>query len=185
MMARYRSRSTATARRAAAVLLACCGIAACIAPAASPALVDLRTPEPAAAPAGTAPARVPESGPTRALPAPDDAVRLLAQMRQLIGNAACHSDAQCRTLAIGAKACGGPEAYLVWSTQSTDPTPLQRLAAQHRQAREAHNQRQGLASDCAVVPEPAVRCMPLPGDNVGGQCRAATGPGSAQRLHER
>ncbi len=61
--------------------------------------------------------------------APAGAEAPMEKIRALIGDAACDSDAQCRTIAIGAKACGGPEAYLAWSTKRTDATALREAAA--------------------------------------------------------
>ena len=42
----------------------------------------------------------------------------------LIGDAACASDAECRTIGVGARACGGPQSYRAWSTRRTDAAAL-------------------------------------------------------------
>ena len=49
---------------------------------------------------------------------------LLAHIRNEIGTAPCSGDAQCRTLPLGVKACGGPQAWLPWSTQMGHPEAL-------------------------------------------------------------
>jgi hypothetical protein len=92
--------------------------------------------------------------------APADATALLREIGQQIGDAACDADAQCHTLAIGAKACGGPEAYLAWSGKVTRGAPLAELAARHRAAREIENARNRLQSNCALVPDPGAVCRP-------------------------
>jgi hypothetical protein len=109
----------------------------------------------------------------------DPTLELRREIERLIGDAACRDDGQCRALPLGAKPCGGPEAYVAWSTASTDARQLEALAARYREARSARNQRLGLVSDCAVVPEPPVRCVPVAGANAGGRCQAAAVRGGA------
>jgi hypothetical protein len=87
-----------------------------------------------------------------------------SRVNSLIGEAACDSQSQCRTVGIGARPCGGPESWLAWSTKGTDARALQdAVQAQAQAAREA-NQRSGLASDCRVRPEPTAVCRPRAGD---------------------
>ena len=74
-----------------------------------------------------------------------------------IGGAACTTDAQCRTVAVGRKSCGGPQAYLPFSTQATDPQRLQALAEQYTQAQSQADA--GRASTCSVVTDPGAACI--------------------------
>jgi hypothetical protein len=80
------------------------------------------------------------------------------RIRAAIGTAACTADAQCKALAFGEKACGGPAQYLAYSTQGTDVKALESLAAQHRKASVDFNKASGRMSDCMVVVEPALAC---------------------------
>ncbi len=82
-----------------------------------------------------------------------------AQMQQLVGDAACSADNQCRTVGWGAKACGGPERWIAWSTQRTDGAALQALADRHAAARRGEQQRKGMVSTCSIVPDPGARCI--------------------------
>lgn len=101
-----------------------------------------------------------------------DASALEAQLRGLIGDAACVSDDQCRTVAFGAKACGGPQGYLAWSTLHTDATALAATAEQYAARRRADNQREGRVSDCAMVADPGAYCAPAPSGAAGQRaCR--------------
>ncbi|MCW5634226.1 MAG: hypothetical protein KIT17_12910 [Rubrivivax sp.] len=94
-----------------------------------------------------------------------------------IGDAACRDDSQCRALPLGSKPCGGPEGYLAWSTLDTGARELEALATRYREARVARNRQLGLVSDCAVVPEPAVRCVAAAAGVAGsGTCRVVPGP---------
>ena len=52
-----------------------------------------------------------------------------AAIRALIGDAACDSNAQCHAVGIGARACGGPSAYLAWSSLRTDASETPTLRA--------------------------------------------------------
>ena len=136
-----------------------------------------------ATPAGSLPVAAPESGspashtaPPRGAASADASNAAYAELARAVGRAACSDDAQCRTLALGSKPCGGPEGYMAWSVAATDARQIEALALRYQQARQARNQRLGLVSDCAMVPEPAVRCVPAAGSAAaGGQCRTLPG----------
>lgn len=89
---------------------------------------------------------------------PADVATLQDQIRDAIGDPVCTADSQCRTLAVGHKACGGPEAYKVWSTQVSNGPRLLALAEAHRQARREEAAQSGRVSDCAMVVDPGARC---------------------------
>ena len=95
----------------------------------------------------------------KAEPAPrGDGVPLLRAIQSEIGTAVCDDDSQCRSAGVGMKPCGGPEAYLAWSSKVTDRTRLEALLAQHRDARRRENERSGVASDCRVTTDPGAVC---------------------------
>lgn len=82
------------------------------------------------------------------------------QIGQLIGKGHCKKDADCRTLAIGLKACGGPEAYLAWSTANTDAQLLVAAAQRYANERRLQLDKPGaLASNCALVSDPGAHCV--------------------------
>jgi hypothetical protein len=99
------------------------------------------------APAKTAPRAAPQ------------AAALRQQLTELIGDARCTDDTQCRTLPLGAKACGGPEAWLAWSTLQTQEEPLVSLGKQFADARRTEVQKQGLLSNCMMVVDPGAQCV--------------------------
>ena len=86
------------------ILILLLGCAACTTQAQDPARKDARAGTPAAAKA-----------------APGDT---LSRIRALVGDASCTESGQCRTLPIGAVACGGPQDYLPYSTSRTDEKAL-------------------------------------------------------------
>jgi hypothetical protein len=87
-----------------------------------------------------------------------DAQALFRQIRDEIGEPTCSSAAQCRSTPVGHKACGGPEAYVVWSTTVSDGTRLRQLIDAYTRARQDDNQRSGRISDCSMVTDPGARC---------------------------
>lgn len=95
------------------------------------------------------------SGNATAVTAAQQARQSLAQA---IGEAPCQRDAQCHTVAVGAKACGGPEAYLPWSSQTADAARIQALADLYTQAQTA-GVPAGRMSTCSVVTDPGAACV--------------------------
>lgn len=112
--------------------------------------------------AGLALASCAQTPPTAAPEA--ESVRLGRELRTLIGPAACSSDAQCRTVPVGAKACGGPAGYWAWSTQNTDAEALKALAARQADAHRHEIEASGLRSNCAMAVDPGAAC-------VAGRCQ--------------
>jgi len=90
-------------------------------------------------------------------PAPGNA-GLLAQIQAEVGTAACDSTQQCQTIAIGAKACGGPERYLAWSNKSSDGKQLTALAQAQAEASRKQQQADGMMSTCSIVTDPGATC---------------------------
>lgn len=82
----------------------------------------------------------------------------LAKIRALIGDASCTDGSQCHTLALGARPCGGPQAYLPWSSATTDGAALAVLGEQFRQERQAAIAASGEMSDCRFLPDPGAVC---------------------------
>ena len=99
-----------------------------------------------------------QTTPPPAATAEPEATRLASELRALIGAAACSKDSQCRTLAVGAKACGGPGGYWAWSSAGMDEGRLRKLAERQSQAAAAENARSGMLSNCSVVTDPGARC---------------------------
>jgi len=93
-----------------------------------------------------------------ATPAPTQAA-LLEQIQSEVGNAACDSTQQCQTIAIGAKACGGPERYLAWSNKNNDGKKLKALAYAQAEASRRQQQNDGLLSTCSIITDPGASCV--------------------------
>lgn len=106
-------------------------------------------------------------------PAEPESQRLARELRALIGPAACTADSQCRSLPVGAKACGGPAGYWAWSTKDGDAQRITDLAARQAEAQRHEIEASGLRSNCALLADPGVAC-------VAGRCQTppAAGPRS-------
>ena len=116
----------------------------------------------------------PSMAPVGAPPAGDLASSsLVAQIRSEIGDAACDGPQQCRSIAVGAKSCGGPEGYLAWSGKRTDEQRLKSLVEKHAASRKEENQRSGMLSTCVFETDPGATCQ-------AGRCiLGPRGPGAA------
>jgi len=131
-----------------ALLLASAACSSHVPPAASTAMAPAPATPPPAASSGRA----------------ADAAGLLAQIDAERGDAACDSDAQCHTVGVGAKACGGPERYVAWSSKHSDGLRLRALVEQHAQLRRVADAKSGMMSNCALEPDPGAAC-------VAGRCQ--------------
>jgi hypothetical protein len=106
-------------------------------------------------------------------PAPSGSDALWRQIQAELADDGCDNDGQCHSLGVGAKACGGPERYVAWSSRSQDGVRLRQLAERHAAARRAEDRRAGMMSTCSVTPDPGALCR-------AGHCVTGTpGPGGA------
>jgi hypothetical protein len=101
--------------------------------------------------------QAPHSPPSRAAPvkAQDGT---LARIRALAGTPSCSSDTECHSLPLGARACGGPESYLVWSSATTSEAEIQALGERYKEERRAANTAAGRVSTCQFLMNPGAVC---------------------------
>jgi hypothetical protein len=83
---------------------------------------------------------------------------LMAQIQAEIGEASCDNAQQCKTVAIGHKACGGPESYLAYSTKGNNEAKVTSLAAAYAAERKASNVASGRMSTCSMMMDPGATC---------------------------
>jgi len=99
----------------------------------------------------------------------NDLDSLRQAMAAAVGPASCRAKEQCRAVGVGAKPCGGPRSYLIYSTATTDSAALALIAQRYDAADARQNRVQGLVSDCTFLPPPQLEC-------VAGRCTGAAGP---------
>lgn len=109
---------------------------------------------------------------------PDFGVAWADDVVALIATPNCRVDADCATIAVGAKACGGPEAWLAWSRRVTDETTLRAVAARDAEAVRARLRAAGAVSDCRYVGDPGAMCVLGPEGGDGVCVLRATGTGA-------
>jgi hypothetical protein len=98
----------------------------------------------------------------------------LARIRALAANPGCSDDSQCHTLALGTRACGGPESYLPWSSAHTQQAEIQALGERYKEERRAANAASGAMSTCQFMPDPGAVCR-------AGTCQLGTGAAASAR----
>lgn len=91
------------------------------------------------------------------------------EARALARTEGCGGAAQCATVPVGAKACGGPRTHLVYCPATTDTAALNAKLRELAEAEEEYNRVNQIASDCMFVGPPEV-------ESVGGICRAVQTP---------
>jgi len=83
---------------------------------------------------------------------------LLQRIEAEVGLAACSSAAECRTLPIGSKACGGPARWIAWSSSASQEDRLQAWSQDLAQRQRQREAAEGRMSTCSVVPDPGAVC---------------------------
>ena len=92
-------------------------------------------------------------------PATGDLASVRAQLESTLnGAASCSADTDCRSVAVGAKACGGPTGYRAYSGKTASPDSVDALAQKERDlsaqaARASHE-----VSPCFMLADPGARC---------------------------
>lgn len=98
---------------------------------------------------------------------------LYQQIKTLVGDANASNASFCRKVGVGHRPCGGPESYLVYSSEGIDEPKLLALIAQYGSLRKAEHEASGMMSTCEMIPEPSVVWA-------NGQCKlGASGGGDA------
>jgi hypothetical protein len=92
-------------------------------------------------------------------------VALEDQAKALVKANGCTSADQCRTAAVGSRACGGPRYYLVYCSRTTDSAALYRKLDAIGEAEREYNTRYQIASTCEFRMPPTVALS-------GGSCQA-------------
>jgi hypothetical protein len=103
-----------------------------------------------------------EAAPAEARPSTFDPRRLDSVRAhldaELAKGASCSADAQCRSVAVGGKACGGPTGYRAYSVDGADPKTIESLAADERQLSQQEARASGRVSPCFMLADPGAHC---------------------------
>jgi hypothetical protein len=85
-------------------------------------------------------------------------VGLNGELSEIVSNNTCTASFQCKVLEVGARACGGPSKYIVYSTLSTAQEKAEQIAQKITQQEEVQNNAKGL-TDCLPVLEVQSLCI--------------------------
>jgi hypothetical protein len=85
--------------------------------------------------------------------------RMAGDFPRLVGAARCENVAQCRYIGIGAKSCGGPWDYLIYSILGTDTDLLESRVKHYNRLQAEANRRSGAVSPCTIPPLPVLGCL--------------------------
>jgi hypothetical protein len=90
----------------------------------------------------------------------DQKLSLLAKnIEEFAKNKACTGGDNCRTMAMGAKACGGPTNYIIYSLTKTDEKLLSEKVKQYTDFQKELNIKYNRVSDCLFLSPPTVDCL--------------------------
>ena len=94
-----------------------------------------------------------------------------AQLEDTLARAsACSADTECRSVATGGKACGGPTAYRAYSASKADPAKVEALARREHELAMSAARASGEVSACFMLADPGAHCE---------QHKCVTGPSGA------
>ncbi|MCO4320063.1 hypothetical protein [Aliidiomarina quisquiliarum] len=93
---------------------------------------------------------------TAPLPAAEGLAGLLSDIRATAGVAYAQNLSSCKLAEVGVKACGGPERYIIYSTEVADEQALLELISRYNEASAAFNRDSQLMSDCSIAPRPRI-----------------------------
>jgi len=97
---------------------------------------------------------------TSAAPAAGDLASVESQLDTTLAKAsACSADSECRTVAVGAKACGGPTGYRAYSGKAVSPDSVEALAQHERELAAAQARASHQVSPCFMLADPGARCV--------------------------
>ena len=96
----------------------------------------------------------------------DDRERLARMEQEIldyVGTPVCEGVSNCRFIGVGAKPCGGPWYWLIYSTVNVDSLRLAGMVTAYNEYNEDLNRKYGWVSDCSVPNVPDLDCQ-------GGRC---------------
>lgn len=88
-----------------------------------------------------------------------DTRQLQMRLERLTENKECQQDNQCKVIGVGARPCGGPDQYLIYSTLHTDEKMLSYTSERYQKLKKQQNEKLGLMSTCQMLMPPVSACI--------------------------
>ena len=94
-------------------------------------------------------------------PAVDDQKleQLGKEIQDFAKNKTCAGGDDCKTMAMGSKACGGPTSYIIYALSKTDEKQLSEKVKQYTDFQKELNIKHNRTSDCLFLSPPTVDCL--------------------------
>lgn len=92
-------------------------------------------------------------------PAAQDIETLKAQLEQLTQDKPCQQSAECRVLPVGHRACGGPDGFVIFSTQNNDAQTIENIVETISNLQRQRNIAEQRMSICQHLTVPAAQCI--------------------------
>ena len=106
------------------------------------------------------PPQISTGGAAAAAPAAGDLASVDARLEStLAGAAACTVNTECHSVAVGAKACGGPTSYRAYADKTVSTASVEALAQQERDLAAAAARASHQVSPCFMLADPGARCQ--------------------------
>ena len=77
----------------------------------------------------------------------------LTEINNFIATATCTNAGECRYIAYGSKACGGPQGYLLYP-EGVDEVKLKKMIAKYSENEDTYNKVNEIISDCSLPNPP-------------------------------
>ena len=84
---------------------------------------------------------------------------LYSQIIAISHYALCSSSMQCRSVAVGTKACGGANQYIAYSTAEADEQKFLALVQEYNRMQVLYQRLEDSISDCSILSDPGARCV--------------------------
>ncbi|WP_105189508.1 hypothetical protein [Pseudoalteromonas sp. T1lg48] len=81
------------------------------------------------------------------------------QIHELTADKSCDTSQQCQVVAVGSRACGGANEYLVFSTKTADAEQVKALAEAITVQERQFNLKTGAVSICEHLMRPSTQCQ--------------------------
>ena len=84
---------------------------------------------------------------------------LRKQVSKIEENNACDTDAQCKVIETGSRACGGPSHYMIYSTKNTSEQKAKKLSQKLTHYESRYNAQNRMISICEMLTKPKTQCI--------------------------
>lgn len=78
---------------------------------------------------------------------------------QIAEQGTCNMDAQCRTIAVGSRPCGGARSYYAYSTMDSDTGLLMSKVNEYNRLERSLVSASTEVSNCRILPDPGAQCI--------------------------